>query len=225
MIFHIHFNWMHFSIASGAVLILTFIMSRQARNFYTNFITIRKFSILDLQFPASALELTTYIKGIFLLPANSAAKVLRSLKSQLYTDFLFMIAAYGAVFILCMKVSMKMTSFGQGLFAVLAWIQILPFIFDVIENIYLLRKIKPEPAISKPSVHRTMGILVFSKWIIVLTATVCSVSAICYFWLVGRFTYNSLEYLVLIISELALFLIVKKATHKDDKEKLVEMSH
>lgn len=224
MIFHIQFSWMYFSIAFGAVLILTFIMSLQARNFYTNYNTIKKFSILDLQFPASAIELATYIKGIFLLPANSSAKVLRSLKSQLYTDFLFMIAAYGTVFILCMKVSMKMTSFGQGLFAVLAWIQILPFIFDVIENIYLLGKIKPEPPVSKPSVHKTMEILVFSKWIIALTATVCSVAAICYFWLVGRFTYNSLEYLVLIISELALFFIVKKATHTDDKEKLAEIS-
>ena len=132
MSFYFQFSWAHFSIAFGAVLILTFIMGLQSRNFYTNHVVVRKFSILDLQFPASALELVNYIKGIFSLPANLTRKVLKNLRGQIYLDFLFMIAAYGTVFILCMKVSMKMSSFGQGLFAVLAWMQILPFLFDVI---------------------------------------------------------------------------------------------
>ena len=220
MSFYFQFSWAHFSIAFGAVLILTFIMGLQSRNFYTNHVVVRKFSILDLQFPASALELVNYIKGIFSLPANLTRKVLKNLRGQIYLDFLFMIAAYGTVFILCMKVSMKMSSFGQGLFAVLAWMQILPFLFDVIENIYLLKKIKSNPPVSSPAMHKLMQILAFSKWIIALTAAVCSVAAMSYFWLVGRFSYNSLEYLVLIISELALYIIIKKATSQNDKEKL-----
>lgn len=212
---------MHFSVAFGAMLLFTFIMGLQAKNFYTQHVVLRKFSSLDLQFPASGLELVNYITGIFKLPASLAAKVLKNLRGQLIIDFFFMVSAYGSIFILCMKVSMKMTSFGHNLFAIFAWMQIIPFLFDIIENVYLLRKIKPNPEVSGELVHKTMEILAFSKWIIALTAVVCCIASMCYFWLVGRFSYNSLEYLLLIISELAIFMILKKATSYTDKEKFV----
>lgn len=222
MSFYLTFSWVHFSIAFGAMLLLTFIMSLQSKSFYTRHIIVRKFSILDLQFPASPQELVNYIKGIFQLSPSLTNKVLKNLKGQLYVDFLYMIAAYGSIFILCMKVSMKMTSFGQGLFATLAWLQVISFLCDIIENIYLLKKIKPEPIVSKLSIHKTMQIVIFSKWIIALTAAVCSLAAMGYFWLVGRFSYNSLEYLVLIISELALFIIIQKATAKNNKKEVLQ---
>ena len=216
----IHFQWMHFCIALGAVLVLSYIMSLQSRNFYTDHIVVRKFSILDLEFPASPRELINYIKGIFLLPAELSAKTLRNLRGQLYVDFLFMVAAYGSVFILCMKVAGKMTDFGFWIFMALAWLQIIPLICDVIENIYLLGKLKPEPPLSTQRTHNAYLKLEICKWGIPLTGVVCCIAAIAYFWLTGNYTYNSIEYFVLIIAELALFFILKKATAKNDNEKL-----
>lgn len=222
MSFYIQFGWLDFSIAFGVMLLLTFIMGLQSSNFYTNHVVVRKFSMLDLEFPASRLELVNYIKGIFLLPADLSQKTLRSLKGQLYIDFLFMIAAYGSVFILCMKVSMKMNSFGIWVFATMAWLQIIALVCDIIENIYLLKKIKPEPRISTESTYRAIKKLEYCKWIIPLGATVSCLAIMAYLWLLGDYSYNSTEYAVLIIAELAVFFVLKKGTEKSDNEKLAE---
>ncbi len=220
MDFFINIEWGYFCVAFGAMLIISFIMSLQSAYFYTLDVIIRKFSILDLEFPTTPQELVIFIKGIFRLPPGLSEKSLHSLKNQLYLDFLFMPAAYGTIFILCMEVSIKMTSFGHGLFAILAWLQFIPWICDIIENIYLLKKIKAEPTASAPRVHKAYLILEFFKWGIALIAVVCSIAAIFYFWLVGRYSYNSLQYLVTIIAEIAVFAIAKKIAAKSDKEKL-----
>jgi hypothetical protein len=220
MSLYINFDWIYFCIAFGAMLLISFIMSLQSTNFYTMYVVIRKFSIIDLEFPASALELVTFIKGIFLLPVELSKKSLRALRGQLYLDFLFMPAVYGSIFLLCMKVSLKMTSFGHGLFAILAWLQLIPLLCDVIENIYLLNKIRPEPVISKPAVHKAYQILEIFKWGIALTGAVCSIAAIFYFWLVGRYSYHSIHYLLIMSAELIIFFILKKVTAKSEKEKL-----
>ena len=108
---YMHIDWIYFCIFFGAMLLISFIMSLQSANLYTMHVVIRKFSIIDLQFPASAQELVIFIKGIFLLPVELSKKSLSALKGQLYFDFLFIPAVYGSVFILCMKVSIKMIFF------------------------------------------------------------------------------------------------------------------
>ncbi len=218
--FYIQIDWIYFCIFFGAMLLMSLIMSVQSSRFYTMHVVIRKFSIIDFEFPVSALELATFIKGIFKLPPELSKKSLRALKGQLLLDFLFMPAAYGSIFFLCMKVSLKMVSFGHSLFAVLAWLQCIAWLCDIIENIYLLNKIKPEPAVSKPPVHKAYQILEAFKWGIALTGIVCSVSAMAYYWLDGRYSQNSFSYLLIIILEIIVFGFLKKITAKSEKEEL-----
>ena len=217
---YININWIYFCIVFGAMLLISFIKNLQSASFYSMYVVIRKFSIIDLEFPASGLELVTFIKGIFLLPVELSKKSLRALRGQLYLDFLFMPALYGSIFLLCMKVSLKMSSFGHGLFAVLAWLQCIAWVCDITENIYLLNKIRPEPVISKPAVHIAYEILEICKWGIALMAAVCSFAAIFYLWLVGRYSYHSIQYLLIISAEIIVFFIAKKITGKSEKEKL-----
>jgi hypothetical protein len=61
-----------------------------------------------------------------------------------------------------------------------------------------------------------------SKWIIALTVAVCSLAAIFYFWLIGRYSDDSLYYLLIIVAEIIIFFVLKKVTTKSDKEKLDE---
>ncbi len=137
-------SWSLFCIAFGLMLLLTFIMNLQSANFYTNDSVIKKFSIMDLELPATATELVNLIKGLYKLPQPQSKKALSSLKGQLYIDFIFMPFAYGSIFLLSMMVSSKMqTPYGKNLFLIFAWLQIIPWLCDIIENIYLLNKIKP----------------------------------------------------------------------------------
>jgi len=222
MPFHINIDWNYFCIFFGAMLLISFIMSFQSTKFYTMDVVVRKFNIIDLEFPANARELVTLIKGIFLLPAKLSGKSLHALRKQLYLDFLFMPTLYGSIFILCMKVSSKMSSFGQGLFAVLAWAQCIAWLCDIVENIYLLYKIRPRTRVSKPAVYLAYMALEICKWGIALTASVCSIAAMFYFWLVGRYSSHSLPYLLIIIAEIILIFFAKKMTSKSEKEKLEE---
>jgi hypothetical protein len=222
MAFYLNFGWMSFCIVFGVMLLLNYFMSFQSKNFYNEQVVIRKFSMLDLEFPASSTELVIYIKGIFKLPGDLPKKTLNALKGQLYFDFIFMLALYGSIFILCMKVSMKLTFFGHGLFAFFAWLLFIPLLCNIVENIYLLNKIRPAPVVSTPAIHKGYQILQMSKWIIALTAAVCSLAAVFYFWLIGRYSYSSLYYLLIIAGEIIIFFILKKSTAKSEKEKLEE---
>ena len=219
MPFYLNIDWIYFCIFFGAMLLISFIMSRQSENFYSLYVVIRKFSMVDLEFPASALELATFIKGIFLLPAELSKKSLRALRGQLFLDFLYMPAVYGSIFLLSMKVSLKMSSFGHRSFAILAWLQCIAWLCDIVENIYLLNKIQPQPEVSTPAVYAAYLSLEIVKWGIALTATVCSIAAMSYFWIVGRYSFHSIYYLLVIAAEITGFFIVKKITSKSEKEK------
>ncbi|MBC7890190.1 MAG: hypothetical protein H7Z13_20130 [Ferruginibacter sp.] len=204
-------SWAVFCVAFGLMLLLTIIMGRQSVHFYTKDVVVKKFSIMDLELPSSPAELVNLIRGLYKLPEPESIKAVKALKSQLYIDFLFMPCAYGAIFILCRLVSAKMQlSFGINIFIILAWLQLLPWLFDIIENIYLLRKINPNPVLSKPSVHKAYLIMEVFKWGIALTATICAIAANCYFWLAGNYAVSSLYYPLIIIAEIILFLILAK---------------
>ncbi len=215
--FYIDFSWIYFCIAFGAMLFIGFIMNLQSKNFYTLHVFIRKFALIDLKSPASPLELATYINGIFKLPPDMAKKSLRALKGNLYLDFLFMPLAYGSLFLICMKISMQLTSFGHYLFAILAWIQIIPWICDILKNIYLLKKIRPNVEIPKPSQHAAYQFIEMVKWAFALSAVVCSISILFYFWLTGRYSYNSIYFLFIIIAEIFIIFILKKITSNSAK--------
>lgn len=214
-------SWPLFCISFGFMLILSFFMGLQSKRFYTKDVVVKKFSIMDLEMPATARELVNLIKGLYKLPEDVSKRSIRALKGQLYLDFLFMPCAYGSIFIICMLVSGKMQmSFGMNVFSVLAWLQIVPWICDIIENIYLLRKIKPDPVLSSDAVHKAYLIMEGVKWSIALIATVCAVTAICYFWLSGHYAIHSLYFLLAIIIEVVVFILLGKLFLKKMKYKI-----
>lgn len=211
-------GWMWFCITFGLMLVIVLIMHQQSRSFYTKDVVVRKFGILDLELPASAQELVNVIKGIFLLPADQSQKTVKALKRHLYMDFIFMPAAYGSIFLLCYMAAEKMSNLGHPVFLTLAWLQIIAWLCNIIENIYLLKKLNPGVTRSKPAIHSAYQAIEIIKWSLALTGLVCSVFGFFYFWLVGKYPYISLHYLVIIIAEVLLFIIGGKLFYEKYKE-------
>lgn len=213
-------GWLFLCVTTGLFLFVGLILRIQSRQFCTLDVVVRKFSIMDLEFPPSPREISNIINGIYQLPTRRSEKTLRFLKAHLYTDFLFMPVAYGSIFIACLKVSAKMLSVGHTVFVVLAWLQVLAWVLDMIENIYLLKKIKPTVLPSKQSVHKAYQLLQVGKWGIALTGAICSLSALLYFWLIGNYATASLIYLVILVMEVAAVFISAKLikTNKQDVE-------
>ena len=216
-------SWAFFCVTFGLMLFFSFIMGIQSRNFYTKDGVEKKFSIMELELPASPKELVNLIRGLYRLPEKrESIKAISALRRQLYIDFLFMPFAYGSIFILCMLVSTKMqSSFGFKIFYIFAWAQIIPWLCDIIENIYLLRKMKPHPPVSSVAVHKAYLLMECIKWGISLGAAICAVAAICYFWLAGHYEVHSLNYLAIITGEVIVFALMGKFFLK--KKKLTDV--
>jgi hypothetical protein len=197
-------------------------MGAQGKFLFTKDVIRRKFNIMDLEFASTSQEIVNIIQGIYLLPVEKSKRALSALKNQLYIDFLFMPAVYGGIFLLCMKVADKMSSgLGENFFAVLAWLQLLPWLFDIYENIHLLGKLKPGAKASSDQTHKSFRTIVGLKWGISLLATVCSIAALCYFWLAGRYSVNTLPFLLILCVELVVFVIIGKII-SNRLEKLVK---
>jgi hypothetical protein len=209
-------NWQLFTISFGLMLLVSFVMMRQSRSFSTFYVTKRKFSIMELEIPATYAGLVRIIKGLFLLPEVDRKKSIGALKGQLWLDFLFMPLAYGSIFLLCWRVSLKFQSvFGHYIFFAFAVLQVVPWICDIIENVYLLGKIKQgvniddskEALEKKSNLHKAYLVMEAIKWGTALTATVVRVSAICYFWLTGGYTATSLKYAVITLQKQRYFFL------------------
>ncbi|MEP7145200.1 MAG: hypothetical protein ABI707_20105 [Ferruginibacter sp.] len=208
-------NWLLFTIIFGLFLTLTFIMMRQSRNFYTKDVVVRKFTMMELEVPATARELVNLIKGLYLLPPAQSKKSINALRAQLKLDFLFMPLAYGSIFLLNWKVAFKMQlQIGHYVFLAFAFLQLVAWICDIIENIYLLGKIEPEPKMTSDKNHKNYLRMEAVKWGISLTATVCAVSAVFYFWLTGNFSSGSFYYLLIMLGELVIFFMAVKVFSK-----------
>jgi hypothetical protein len=211
MFTHISSNWPLFCIAFGVMLFLRLIMSWQSVHFYTKDVILRRFSIMELELPSTPTELVNLIKGLYKLPDKQSVQAVKALKGQLYLDFLFMPFAYGAILLLCTLVSRKMNlTFGINIFMIFAFLQPVAWLCDIIENIYLLRKIRPDVEASTPAVHKAYLFMECIKWGIALISIISSVSAIFYFWLTGHYTLGSLRYLGIIAAEIAVFVAVSK---------------
>ncbi len=197
-----------FAVAFGLMLFTTFIMGFFSRDFYTQDVVKKKFSIMDLEIPATQKELANVIRGLYKLPRPEAVKAIKALRWHLYIDFLFMPVAYGAIFLLCMLVSGKMMTYGIYVYSGLAWLQIVPWVCDIIENIYLLSKIRPHSPLSTPGIHKAYLIMEGFKWGIAAAGVIGAISAVCYFWLSTDYETGSLHYLLIIIAEIISFLIL-----------------
>lgn len=203
-------DWLLFAITFALLLFVTTMMSALSLDFYTKDIVLRKFSIMELEIPANPRELVNLIKGLY-LPEPRLKRSVRALKRQLKLDFLFMPLAYGSIFLLCWRVSHKAISpIAQNVFYWFAVLQCIPWICDIIENIYLLRKIHPDPVQSSDRLHKYYLGMEALKWGLSLIAAVSAVSAVCYYWLTGGYTLHSFLYLLIVAGEVILFLVAGK---------------
>ncbi len=190
-------------------------MRWQSTYFYTNDVVLRKFSILDLEIPATQAELINIIRGLYKLPPEKGNASVKALKTQLYIDFIFMPFAYGFIAILCLLVSKKMSlNAGTNIFIIFACLQLLAWLCDIIENTYLLSKIKPTVTPSSTSIHKAYLIMELVKWGCALGSIICAVAAIFYFWLSGHYTVQVLPYLGIFIGEIMLFILLSNLIFK-----------
>ena len=182
--------WIYFFILFAGTFITSTIMDILALRFVTFTRVRRKFTIFDLEFTATPGELVQLLKGIDSLDLKQAMQVKKALRLHLFTDFLFMLCVYPGVAMLCIKTASKMKGIGDEIFLTLASIQMLAFLFDIIENVYLLNKLR-KPEISTPYVHRMYKRMVMTKWAIAIAGSICSIFGLLYFWIVGEFSRPS----------------------------------
>ncbi|HEY0272625.1 MAG TPA: hypothetical protein VGC22_05525 [Chitinophaga sp.] len=191
--------WAFFCITWTVMLVTLLIMNQQARHFYTLDVVLRKFSIFQLEFPASPQELSILIKGIYALPPDTCKRSLRALKGQLYTDFFYMFGVYGSIHVLCHELAMHAGGVAFTVFIFLSLGQFLAWACDIVENIYLLQKINNKGAASSPGVHRAYQVLEIVKWGLALTGATLAISTLSYDWLTGQYQLASLPALGVVV--------------------------
>lgn len=205
--------WIIFIACFTVLLVATLWMNRLAKHFILDKDGARSFSIFDLEFPATENQLH---KLLYLSTPNAR----RKLKMHLWVDFLFMPAAYIGIALLCYKTAMKMEFVGRYVFLCLASAQALSWLFDIIENSYLLNKLaslnKPVDKEADSTGFKIFENLVRAKFAIALTGAVCAVFGLFYFWLMGAFQKNSLPYIAIIVAEIILFLWISRSKGKKE---------
>jgi hypothetical protein len=103
-------------------------------------------------------------------------KVKTILGYHLSFDFIFMAGVYPGIACLCMMAATKLNGKNlKRILLILAFLQILGWIFDIIENYYLLKWLK------SPVIGDEFGfyqVVVFSKWVIALTGALFAIVVI-----------------------------------------------
>lgn len=181
-----HFGWW----LTGCVLLIgltSFVMARQSKQFYTMSHGVRqRFSIIDLELPSSAQELTGLLRGIGEQPEADCLAVRSAVRGQLWVDFLFMPGIYCAIFLLCMKAAQLLDWLpGRSFFAVLAWAQLLAWGFDIAENLTLFSQLAHPTNTLGPTQFTAYITIVSAKWILALAGGVCALSILFYYWVAG----------------------------------------
>ena len=101
-------------------------------------------------------------------------KVRTILNYHLSFDFIFMAGCYPGIACLCMLAAEKMRSINiKRILFILAFIQLFAWVFDIVENYYLLKWLK------RPNIGNEFTfyhVVVYSKWIIALTGALFAIS-------------------------------------------------
>jgi hypothetical protein len=206
--------WTYFFILFACMLVFSTIMDVLATRFVTVTRVQRKFTIFDLEFTATPAELADIIKGIDKLGDTAwSARVRKALRLHLLTDFLFMFCVYPGIAMLCVKTASKMAGIGEVIFMALAVAQIFAWLFDIIENVYLLNKLR-KPEISTPRAHKMYKKVVMTKWAIAITGSICSVFGLLYFWIVGEFSRPSAFVPFIVLAIIIVWLYVNNKAMK-----------
>lgn len=212
--------WFYFCICTGCMFLSTSLMGKQGEHFFTQDPLIRKFSIIEMEFPAKKMDLSELINGIYLIPDKSK-KVIKALKIQLLLDYLlFVPSTYGAIFVMCMEVSRTLSNqFGVYLFIALAWAQCLCFLLDYVENTFFWFIInKPQLLDGREQrIFRIFQVLEITKWGFALLGGIGGISAISFFWLSGYYSHSSLKYVLIFGLEITSFFLFNISTTKDNR--------
>lgn len=191
--------WPHFILHFTLFLFTTLWMSALARRFRTVDTDLGEvpFSIFDLQFPSSETELCKLLSS-----ATSDGKW--ALRMHLLVDFLFMIAVYPMIAILCLALGEK-TGMGKYFFWLIAALQMVAFLFDILENLYLLRRLR------KPQVSGGFGrftFFVYAKFMLAFLGVSVTLPVIFYFWMTGTTAAGTLQYIGIAILEVVVFMLI-----------------
>lgn len=201
--------WFYFAICFTVFLFTTYIMARVAKHFCMNKAGANvPFSIMDLELPLSEREL---VNIILTMPDNAR----RAVKHHLNVDYLFMAAVYPGIALLCGIAANKMDHIGKWFFWLLAALQVVPWLFDVLENIYLAGKLR-NPVVNEqnPKAFTSFIWRVQVKFIIALAGAICAVFALLYYWLTADFNPDTPWYLLVMLVELIIFIVVMNISGK-----------
>lgn len=180
-----------------------YIMHKQSTKFYyLRGSVVLHFSIFDLEFPGENETIKNILKGIDALSIKpgcdnckeKSKKSKTALKNNLLSDFIFMAGVYPFITVLCIATAYKMSHYGRYIFLGFAVLQLIAWLFDILENLYLLRKMKNPEALSQ--LHRFYKNMVIAKWVFSVTGFICSIFGLLYFWLRGDYG-PAFEYFVL----------------------------
>jgi hypothetical protein len=154
----------------GIAIASTFIMQWLATDFWVND---RKFSILGLELFYSKDKITAILSQLK-VPARIA------LNYQLIFDFVFMAGIYPAIASLCMMTRERINKKGvQNVLFGLAMLQPVAWLFDIIENSYLLNWMEKPVIGDEFTMYHN---IVAAKWIIALAGALTGIFA----WLLKK---------------------------------------
>lgn len=228
MHFILTYLWQLLLIAFIVAIAASYIMGKQAKHFfYLRDTVVLHFSIFDLEFPGKPETIKNILLGIDELAAKPgfietlydspepvkisykelAENSKKALKNNLLYDFIFMAGVYPFIALLCINTANRMTYWGLYIFLGFAVLQLTAWLFDILENLYLLKELKSPGALA--ALHTVYKKIVMAKWIFAVTGLVCALFALLYFWLHGRygqtFMYGVLGIYFLVLA----FVIIK----------------
>lgn len=117
-----------FTITLSLTIVSAIVMAVVGKGFH--FKDGHAFSIMNLEMPGSEAALTEAYN-------NMDDGVLESVRAHLHADYFFMLGCYPFVALICLTVARTAAGTVKKIFLILAALQAVPFLFDVIENILL----------------------------------------------------------------------------------------
>lgn len=197
-------------IVAGVALLLVYIMKALSKNFLTLYVFVRAFKIFDLEFAATPLELSTYVKGIFEeeLPASVAQRSSRSLRQFLILSILCQVLIAAVLFFTCNRIASH--DIHKNLFLILGWAQVISLASGLIRASFFLSYIRKDAQpVSEKSfkIHRIIEII---KWAIPLITSVTIASIFLYLWFSGLLNLSLLRHFVILVAVAVLVFLIKK---------------
>lgn len=126
-----------------------------------------KFSVIGLEIFYSREKIIEIFTGI-------SDKVKTILSYHLSYDFVFMAGCYPGIVCLCMMAAKRINSKTlRKVLLILSFVQLIPWLFDIIENYFLLKWLK-SPSIGDE--FRLYHLVVYCKWIIAVSTALLAIS-------------------------------------------------